>query len=159
MSVRTEPEPVSMEDTTGNCQLVFAWNADRFDHRVTRGEASASSVNDDTNPAWPCSPPLQQLSKEQIGDQIVVLGVGCAGTSHFSVSVEPIENGFRFDWACKTKETPERLCSTYRVIGSVELQAGDHGQRMDIEDLLSIIPKESFDAPGTFRWSYQLLLS
>lgn len=67
---------------------------------------------------WPASPPIQQLSLESINDRPTLLGVGQAGKSHWSISIEPIdfegEAALRFDVACRTRTDPGWLGSTYR---------------------------------------------
>jgi len=47
-----------------------------------------------------------------------LLGVGQAGKSHWSISIEPLDfegdAAFRFDVACRTRSHPSWLGSTYR---------------------------------------------
>lgn len=111
--------------------------------------------------AWPPSPPIQQVSIETIEGCNVALGVGCAGTSHWSLSVEPTADGFRFDWACRTKETPARLGTTYLIEkaedqaavrfaaeqGSVVSQSGGE---------LQIVPAGELSGAQTYRWTYTI---
>jgi len=72
---------------------------DRFGHVIALAEGDARiellrSVEGDHTHSWPPSPPLQEVHLEQRGDGAsIALAVGKAGSSHWSLSVEPA------DWA------------------------------------------------------------
>lgn len=105
--------------------LEFRWSVDRFGHRIeVAGQTVAESIDGDGGQGWPPSPPLQQLSLEEIDGHPTLLGVGSAGRCHWSVSVAPLPtsvgSGFVFDWACRVKglaePSPDRwLGSRYRI--------------------------------------------
>ena len=158
MNATAAPESVVLENSTGN-RLVFHWTADRYEHRMVTSGGVAESLCSNTDSSWPTSPPLQQLSKESINGQDVVLGVGCAGTSHWSVSVEPRDDGFQFDWACKTKEPPEHLGSRYSIQHPVSVLAGTHGDVSVLDDGAEIVPTEQLGDAKTYRWSYRIVAS
>jgi hypothetical protein len=92
---------------------------DRFDWRILCEPLSASavpllqSVPSAKEMAWPRFPPLQELAQESHSDTEVLLGVGMAGKSHWSVSVdrrqEPHQPAMVFDFACRLSESPTFL--------------------------------------------------
>ncbi|MEM9367698.1 MAG: hypothetical protein AAGD07_17035, partial [Planctomycetota bacterium] len=116
----------------------FDWTGDRYRHQVdcsgslgsqsvswcyqsvdrSDGKVGAFTATDD----WPTSPVLQQLSMESIQGMPTLMGVGCCGTSHFSVSVQFRSWGdslvLWFDWACRLSQD---LGSTSDVSSSVPL--------------------------------------
>ena len=136
-------------------QVQFVWESDRYQHCVRLPSHELRSViNDDAS--WPSTPPLQQLSIETIDGRDVALGVGSAGTSHWSVSVEPFEVGFVFDWACRTSETPGFLGSTYRQNVAFQLDS-ETGSKLSVEtNLFRIVPDSTHDGAGTSRWKYRV---
>ncbi len=72
----------------------------------------------------PPSGPMQEIVSEtaSIGKEPVLMGLGSAGKSTWSCSIEgdaTIES-IAFDFACKTRAT-ERLGSTYHLLNSAEL--------------------------------------
>ena len=95
--------PLQLAHPDGIAFVDFQWMQDRFVHSVRIESFETKTLAENESTPWPQSPPMQQLSIEMIDGRNVALGVGCAGKSHWSLSVEPVENGFRFDWACKTK--------------------------------------------------------
>lgn len=87
--------------------IEFQWKEDRFHHRVLlNSEEVGKSVEGDSSSAWPPSPPLQDLSLEDINGTPAILGVGRAGKGHWSISIQWDESqgGFLFDLACRAKE-------------------------------------------------------
>ena len=109
----TTVKPLTLTHPQGIGSVSFRWTDDRFDHSIRLGADEVSCRRGSDKDSWPDSPPIQQLSIEQIDGRSVALGVGCAGKSHWSLSVEPTTDGFRFDWACRAKETPTRLGTAY----------------------------------------------
>jgi hypothetical protein len=167
---------------TGNdgwtLQVDFKRVGDRFEQTVTRIDRSGNpvaewrDVHDSDSGDWPASPPIQELSLEAIGGKNVLLGVGRAGKSHWSVSIETTEvdsaPAIHFDFACRCPESPNWLGTTY------EIQSGDTGTattdhalqlacaedarltRLGLKQIkiepLSHPPKW----PGTVRWRYAI---
>lgn len=178
-SISTPPAH-QLQTENGSLQIRFEWQQDRYAHVVRwqseSGEVvEARSVEGSSDQDWPASPALQQLSTETIEGVPTILGVGCAGSSHFSVSVQVLEKGdaddgkalsvVRFDWAVRmsasdakehpnadlgTKYTSEKMLAS-AVRGqtqSVRQSGADGGTRF--------VPDQS--AGGrTRQWSYDLL--
>ena len=133
---------------------------------------------------WPASPPIQQLSLEMIGGTPALLGVGQAGKSHWSISVEPVQGeglrpALKFDLACRCPVQPRWLGSSYtrRVItdsvapGQVvntlptvassqpqlKLMPGSDASGTVAEELVARCNHDlvkSDKYPVTFRWTY-----
>jgi hypothetical protein len=107
----------------------FLWKNDRYVHRITdHAGGELTSVEGTPEQAWPASPPIQQLSLESINGEPVLLGVGAAGTGHWSISVTSVRDGdndaLKFELACRSREVPDQLASTYeRVAGQMEVVA------------------------------------
>ena len=83
---KTSDEQEIELETAGLC-LRFGRAGDRFQLRLLVGgvtllEAAAGVDNE----AWPSAPPLQQLHEQVLPTGPVVLGVGSAGTTHWSAS-------------------------------------------------------------------------
>jgi hypothetical protein len=114
---------------------------------------------------WPPGPPLQSLHLEAglNGNQTAML-VGMAGTSHWSMTVEADRRKDRllFDVACRIRELPRWLGSTYshaaepsiskrqiELLPDSPLELSSESDRV----VLRIIP-QSFELPATVRWQY-----
>jgi hypothetical protein len=106
-------------------------------------------------------------------------GVGMAGKNHWSVAIQPLPNkaAIDFDYACRVKEQPQWLGSTYTVLSAdwhvesmncLTLQVGDsiircetlteHSEcRLVESDQLSIVAKTETagELPRTIRWKYR----
>ena len=100
-------QPVSIqcfnEDQIG-LALNFRRSNDRFKHEIciVQGDKQIvllTSIESDPNESWPVSPPMQQISKETISGQSVVLGLGMAGKCHWSGS-----------FLLKADPTPDLIC-------------------------------------------------
>jgi hypothetical protein len=94
--------------------------------------------------AWPPSPPFQEVHLESRADgKQIALAVGRAGTSHWSLSVEPFlsGSGFVFDVACRVRERPIELGSSYLRLN----QRGDG----EAEPPLSAFPGGAWERGGT----------
>lgn len=155
--------------TTAKQQLTveFYWERDRYVHRVTNAAGEQLvSVDGTPNDAWPASPPIQQLSLEAIDGQAVLLGVGAAGSGHWSISVTSVSDGddeaFKFELACRSRDQPVRLASTYRyqpaphgsdatTLG-VQAQAGVAGVTNDAGEVQ--LTAELDGSERTHQWAY-----
>jgi hypothetical protein len=121
----TPPEPalqVIGRDGRG-LRVVFQRQTDRCAHRIeiidgARSFCLLTSVEGTSDQPWPPSPPLQQLSIEELspGNRVALL-LGMAGKSHWSASVEcdPASLSLLFDVACRVQQPPLRLGSCYRT--------------------------------------------
>ncbi|QGJ69844.1 Hypothetical protein PBC10988_15310 [Planctomycetales bacterium 10988] len=200
---------------SGKLALKFGWRQDRFFHTVhylqdgnwqawlesVEGGASASSTNEEEE-SWPTSPPFQYLSFEtqelpqetatgekKSEPKKIALLVGMAGVSHWSASIVPVVGGFAFDVACRVKEEPQLLKSTYRMLlpsgrviaessqkaeciarGRDSLQMSLVGAKelpatLTVKDgvtsTLEVEPAipEKLELPITIRWRYSIQLS
>ncbi|MFO0922692.1 MAG: hypothetical protein U0905_09425 [Pirellulales bacterium] len=92
----------------------------------------------DTTDDWPCNPPLQQISYEELGQASpAILGMGMAGTSHWSLSIhEDRDQSLVVDVACRYSNLPRSLELTFQHAATadtfarngdlVELSVGTH---------------------------------
>jgi hypothetical protein len=142
-----------------------------FRHRIESlraGEAIASLAEIESPEAapWPPCPPWQELHvhEQPAGGQVLML-VGRAGASHWSMAVSRDESqrAIVFDVACRVRRQPEFLGSTYRVSGTqplavlVESLAVDEGSKSNVEilsDGVVIRPALKVSPPATIRWKY-----
>ena len=142
---RTRP-PVRLE--SGETAVVFRWCGDRWRHTVTFAcETLAESVEgtaDGDDARWPVSPPLVELSAIDLQGGPAILAVGLAGRSHFSASVRPHPeraDTLLFEIACRVKERPSWLGSTYATGGGTE----------------SVAPLDAATGfPATVQWAYSI---
>ncbi len=78
-----------------------------------------SSVEGNSEQAWPDSSPFQQIVCENVGagNKPVLLGVGMAGKAHWSATIEgdSLTEAIAMDIACRSAAIPEQLGSTYWV--------------------------------------------
>lgn len=124
---------------------------------------------------WPASPPVQEWHDETRAGVSVLMAVGRAGRSHWSLSCE-VKSGGRaaFDVAARIGEPPERLGSSYLLsegtpvqvtAGRLQLPGGwqlavdplTTQLRFDAETrLVTIDPVSEHTAawPQTIRWGY-----
>ena len=132
--------------SAGRTGVVFTWHADRWRHTVSvDGVPLAASLEDTAegrDGAWPASPPLVELSTVETSTGLAILAVGLAGRSHYSASVAPHPaepDTLLFEIACRIKEPPAWLGSTYEMAG---------------EAMSIAAPATAGDLPATVRWSY-----
>jgi len=156
-------------------RLELLRQSDRYSHRIVSADGTPllTSIEGSDQDVWPPSPPLQQLSIEEIRPGVeVALLVGMAGKSHWSVSIEPLADkcGFVFDVACRLREAAGWLGSSYTqpVSAPPSLKLGSLPidtlpSSCDIEDLPSnatITPVTPVSqGRGTVRWKYCVGLS
>lgn len=106
---------------------------------VTTGEAVAalSAVDAAENQPWPPSPLWQELHVHDGADGQVLMFVGRAGKSHWSMSVslDADHHALIFDVACRLHEPPGFLGTTYQL-SSTDFQVRARGRtetRTDLE--------------------------
>ena len=157
-------------------RVVFQFFDDRFHHSVgilTNGvfHTLLESLEGSANESWPSSPAFQEVSQQGT----TALLVGMAGTSHFSASVEPRMDSIRFDLACRLKEPPTVLGSTYRLLQPAapnstsdnEDSSGQHSLNIPLQathdspsnsshNVHIRPPHLSKELPQTARWSYEV---
>ena len=120
----------------------FIQQGDRYAHQIEVVDGQHKSVllsscegTDRAN--WPPSPVLQQLTvgDHHGGDRVLLL-VGQAGRSHWSMSVEAAESdaALSFDVACRVQQEPEWLGSTYRWEPPLEVSTAAHTVEMCLAD-------------------------
>ncbi|NND98804.1 MAG: hypothetical protein HKN47_15905 [Pirellulaceae bacterium] len=152
------PPSVTVASADGLLRVEFHWNGDRYGHRFVLPDGqTVASVEGDAESAWPPSPPLQQLSLEEINGAPVVLGVGAAGTSHWSISVEQREQGLRFDFACRSKSPVGWIGCSYRISDRLEFVAEpESAVAIGPDETLRISPRRDL-GDGTGRWAFLAL--
>ena len=147
MSAAALRDPVSL--SIGRMTVRFSWCHDRWAHQIvlpdgTTWQSFEGPAAQGGDPRWPASPVLVELSRLPDASGPAVLGVGCAGRSHFSASVAPAPghpDHLRFDIACRVTESPGWLGSTY---------VGPQG-------IVRVLPcATAVEPPATVRWGYDL---
>jgi hypothetical protein len=172
-----EPRGASLATPDGQLRVEFRWHSDRFVQKLfALGDEVGSSVEGDALDPWPPSPPVQQISLEEVAGSTVILGLGAAGRCHWSISVEvdrrEDSQAILFDLACRCSDHPGFLGNTYRVSRCIELLspsgadlAGD-GDPIDRAaasdpgaegDCIVTVHATNRDR-NTYRWSYRLEL-
>ena len=122
-----------------------AWGAGpRATPSVSDGHVYA--LEGDGQQDWPPSPPLQQLSIEDLGgEQPAGLAVGMAGKSHWSLSAEFKQGELVFDVACRLRGLDATLGSSYQIAEKAALTSTSNATTISIgDDQLTI----SDNAPG-----------
>lgn len=118
---------------------------DRFSHQIElkNPEKKTALVSEEgsSEQIWPPSPALQELHFESRTESDVLLAVGMAGDSHYSLSVESNRiNELRFQFACRFKKQPEFIGSSYKVIQGTN---GDTAVNDSIE--INLLQNEFFE--------------
>jgi hypothetical protein len=137
-------EPVSLNAIGAaevGLQVRFVWHQDRHAHTISlvvdgRPVTVLESVEGSSVEDWPPSPPLQQLSVEELRPETqVALLVGMAGKSHWSMSVEPASDrvAFVFDVACRSRGGVEQIGSRYLLLADKLNSKGDHDATIGVE--------------------------
>jgi hypothetical protein len=127
MRVASNGKLCALESLDRRLRVEFRWRGDRFQHTISLdGVPAAASIEGHSDDPWPPSPPIQQLVPQQIDGRDVLLGVGAAGRSHWSVSIEPAQTprsgSLVFEWACRTPEPDGWLGSSYRLAPSLAIR-------------------------------------
>lgn len=162
MSGSSLPTPIRLATQDDRLVVEFRWQDDRFVHRVwTPGDDVLSSVDGQADEVWPPSPPLQQLSPESIGEKQLIFGVGSAGQSHWSVSIGVVDQdgqpALKFDWACRCKQAPEWLGSTYIASAGFRIEPSPSTTlRASGGDQQHLEPSHLGGGPGTHQWTYTI---
>lgn len=129
-----DPQVLATEPKNGIQLMVeFEQANDRWLHRIKAVElddggagASAnsgemtllSSIEGTSDQDWPASGALQEVTMQELGDNLVILGVGMAGCAHWSVSCSVHGAELKFDWACLVKDATEISKLSERHVGS-----------------------------------------
>lgn len=157
------PKPISLCTSDGRVTVNFVWRDDRFIHQFLidgRVVDQAGSVDQQGDQDWPSSPPLQQLSAEVIDGRPVILGIGLAGTSHWSVVVQAIDTvggqAIKFEWACRHKAKPSFLGTTYGVNAALSVLADGNARLTRSEEETLVITPTTTTESGTDCWSYRI---
>jgi hypothetical protein len=154
-----KPRTLALATSDGRLRLEFHWQRDRFMQQLFVDSVEAgNSIEGDAEDSWPSSPPLQQLSLEDIKGSSVILGVGAAGQGHWSISVEIDSqsdgtDAIKFELACWSKQQPPFLGSSYRLADSIALTPADGASQL--RDGRIIVSPVDLDSQ-TRRWSYLL---
>ena len=156
----SQPQLVSLVSEDRRLAVEFSWIGDRFEHQfLLDGTPVGGSVEGEPDVNWPPSPPIQQISCEQIEGRPVILGVGSAGSGHWSISVEALATGeIRFELACRSNDRPAFLGSTYRHDPSIAMfvshdQADLRSQTEGARAVRTVVDVPSMTT-GTHRWAY-----
>lgn len=129
---------IELVDANGHGLFVdCVWRKDRFVHTigvVADGNKTPLLRSDEDVPdqLWPCSPPLQQISKQLIDGAPALLGLGMAGKSHYSTSflLTETEDGLQLliESACSVhddvrRDEADQIClrSSYQPFADVQL--------------------------------------
>jgi hypothetical protein len=160
-------------------QLRFARRGDRWEHIVefrTDGKLAwrLNSIEGTPDNDWPSSPAFQSLAMHAgpEGRKFALL-VGMAGASHWSASIEadPAAERIVFDIACRIKQEPKWLGSSYLawpsdgkesrlVIEPAGPQSTSDISRPVIEveanQIRICVPHRIDPLPRTVRWKYSI---
>ena len=156
---KAKPQSLMLATSDGRLRVEFHWQRDRFIQRLFVDSVEAgNSIEGDAEESWPSSPPLQQLSLEDINGSSVILGVGAAGRGHWSISVEidnqsDVAEAIKFELACRSKEQPPFLGSSYRLADSIVLTPADG--TCQLRDGRAVANPVDLDSQ-THRWAYLL---
>ncbi len=148
------------------------WHQDRFQHNLVyiaegQNRVLMSSCEGAPDDRWPACPPLQQLLRQTVQDDPALLGVGMAGTSHWSASfVLRYERSIQLfvDLACavaagdRSAAMSPQLQTTYNCHAPVRLQPAADGSAIAVvsvsggtELMLSSVQHDGQSAATRFR--------
>lgn len=146
------------------CRFLKSDSSDRWEHQWLLRETDSerlilSSVEGDNDSIWPPSPPFQDLSKEDLGHTVAVMGVGMAGKSHWSVAVSEEENCLVADFACLVKEAPQFLGSSWQLYADVVQVDGSTVELNVGETNVKFLVRESSNSASLKVSDNQLVIS
>ena len=137
---------IQRANSNGHGLFIESWNySDRYNHAiglVIDGQKikMIESCEGDSDQAWPPSPPLQQVYKQDIDGDPAILGVGMAGKSHFSSSflLQDVDTiALAVDSACLVKDDQSHLenelpflGTTYQKDSQVRFVFSNNGQNI-----------------------------
>lgn len=160
-------------------ETAFRWEDDRFSHaiRIELGQQSWEllSLEGNSEQPWPLSPSIQDLYREYRDGTDVLLGVGMAGKTHFSVSVESNQlDTLRFEFACKVVGRPEFVGTTYLLDSWVSSEVAimrepfrihdstsvrlDRSKHTEHDRLFQIAPAET-NSSATLQWGFDVVIA
>ena len=143
-----------IELTRHDVTVRFEWTGDRYRHDILiGGNVVARSIEGGPQDDVPPSPPLQDLSREHLGgDVMAIMGVGGAGRGHWSISVTASERGLLFELACRG--SVPNLTSRYERVGEVAIDPLPTATVDRRGEELVLSPVERL--VGTSVWSYEV---
>lgn len=106
--------------------LRFDYQGDRFAHRLIalsndESQVLVSSVEGTSKDEWPASSPFQDIHQQEIDGRQVIMGVGMAGSGHWSAACSLNDQNsdsiveFHFDFACRYSGESGWLGSQYSL--------------------------------------------
>ena len=174
-------ELVTNVDKTALLRTSVSYQQDRF---ITQLDALIDSeiipllrsVEGASSEVWPASGPLQEVLPQVNESGELLTAVGRAGKSHWSTVVSCTgDGGIEFDFACRVKEEPSWLGSTYAILSKPGTPAGEGRWEVDLQErdaklvcqqaeatrmdkdgnLVRFSPvKKNHVVPRTDRWKY-----
>lgn len=123
-------------------RVEFFRHNDRYAHQILAVGCEElpvlllESIEGTATEIWPASPAFQALNMDELASEVAqpcAMLIGMAGRSHWSLSVcacEADTPAMTFEVACRVKEVPKWLGSSYSWGGRVELESGEHGPRL-----------------------------
>ncbi|TWU00169.1 hypothetical protein Pla108_11140 [Botrimarina colliarenosi] len=146
----TEGETVA-ELVNGGLRLRFVWESDRLTQTLCHGETQLTSLDQRAieTPVF--------IELHQQGELIFLSGQ--SGDRHWSASIEPDDEGFVFDLACRAKSRAEGLGVAYAGSPGLRIltDAEPAPQLLDGVQTLAIEPPAG-DPPYTARRRYRLAI-
>jgi len=127
--------PPAIRLTAGATEVAFLREGDRWRHLVTVAgvsvlESVEGVLTPEDDPRWPASPVLTEVSRVAASGRPVLLGLGLAGRSHFSLSCTAhpdLPDTLLFEVACRIQARPPWLGSTYRATDGGLVRAAPAG--------------------------------
>lgn len=172
----TVPRPPLVVGAAGQLQVEFVRQGDCFEPRLFLEVANehrilATADGGEPQDTCPRSPVLQQIDVIDLTEtRRGVLGLGMWGQNHWSLSVEPTDDGGRvFDVACRAKQALPFFGSTYRRSGThvpcgglsfVSLEpATEISEQPDRWTIAARLDLAEIVLPTTVRWRYCVRLT
>jgi len=183
VNVKTAEPRLCIENSGKTICVEFYRFGKQFGHRIGfhgfNGQPIfANTVETFSDPVWPDAPPVQDVHFEERGSSQVLLGLGMAGKSHYSVSIcSNTRDELKFEFACHLKENPGFLGSVYsftpassgchqmidRVIrphehSLIEFESADQTENLENRAGLWVTPQTKYDgvASQTIQWGFSI---